>query len=69
MFIASILRFAGAFVILGAISYGIYAVIFDSITTGAVWIVGSLVVGWAANHLFGLVTVLSSTLASPTIRD
>ena len=65
---AQILRIVGAVAVVGAIGFGIYLLLNNSMLQGATWIVGAAAGGWVGNIVLNLVILLGSAAAGPFAR-
>jgi len=68
VFVASIIRIAAAVAVVGAIAYGVYLLINNSILMGSMWIAGAVACGFVGNMIFNLIHLLGSAAAAPSSR-
>ena len=61
-------RIAGALFVLCAIVYGAYIALQGSVTTGLVWIMSAMTLGWVSNMVFSLLLVLISEARHSAVR-
>jgi hypothetical protein len=69
LFFVALLRLSAIAIAAGAVVFGVYVLIYDSILTGLAWIFGAAIAGWVINRLFGLVHMLGSAVATSPIRS